>query len=195
MNQKIFTALATLGLLTIVSGHADVQKVIEGLKASHEKVKSALSAEQLSDISAMRSTLESLKDKYPVNPIDIDQPLLALPDMAFHKAIASLVETKSDLCHSEVILSDEGALKFNDECNNYVKTPCEVVSEAYSSSLDEYYRQIEEVPDLSKQIQAADPEEYEWMMNAGVCYNIMKDLQAVCLNSFVFVTCLRMLGF
>lgn len=194
MNQKIITIFVLVGLfagLSVLAGE-EVEKIVNSLKASHEKAEKALTSEQLEDINTIREGLESYKE-YFESDYNENQPLFGIPDMSFHKEISAVIEKKSDLCFTDALSSEEGFERYKKEFVKYVEEPCKVINEAYSSSLAEYYRKVESTPDLSEKVKSLGPQEHDWLMNAGVCYNIMKDSEKMRDMSYGFVLCLRII--
>lgn len=59
----------------------------------------------------------------------------------------------------------------------HVSEPCKAINKAYSDALSEYYYKVEETPDLGEKLKSSAKQEYEWLMHADDCHNVMKDIE------------------
>lgn len=188
MDPKLLITFALLSLVALVSGIDESENLIEDLKTSRLGAEKILTEEQVEDINKIRSGI----------PTDIQDSLRYSFEgpqefTHFHKSIGELIETKGTLCHSEIFASEEGIELFKKEFNIYVLEPCKQITEAYSSSLDEFYKLVEETPSLPEQIEASDKQEYDWLLNAGICRHIIEDVDMMRNMSFGHVLCIRMI--
>lgn len=62
---------------------------------------------------------------------------------------------------------------FGEEFDKYVLEPCKIVDGIFSSSLNEFFQQAQNTPDLGERIRASKSEDYEWLLNVGVCRSIL----------------------
>lgn len=188
MDHKLLIIFALFSLVALVPGMDEFENLIEDLKTSRLGAEKVLTKEQVEDIDKIRSGI----------PTDIQDSLrYSFEDPRefthFHKSIGEFIETKGTVCNSEIFASEEGMDLFKKEFDIYVFEPCKRITEAYSSSLDKFYRLVEVTPRLPEKIEASSKQEYEWLMNAGICRHIIQDVDMMRNMSFGYVLCLRII--
>lgn len=173
MNYKLFV-LVLFGLFVSISADDKVEKIIESLKSSHKEAEKALTREQSANMNYIRSRLQEYERQ--TDSPRANEPLFNVPDQYYNEVVKTMVDSKHQVGKGDVNLSGSERTKFYMEnFGTLVLEPCEIINKAYSSSLSQFFRQTEETPDLGEKVMASGEEEYEWLVNAYVCYNIIQD--------------------
>lgn len=194
MESKFSIIFVLFSLLTLASAEKDVQDLIEDLKTSRLEAEKNLTPEQLDDVERIRSRVEALE--HEVSTYNINEPLFSISETYFHKSISELIESKGTLCHKdEELESEQGIELYSKEFDRYVLEPCKIIDEAFKLSLDQFYQQAQETPDLGDGIRASDFDQYDWLLNAAVCRSILDDVDMMRHMSFGHVLCSRIVGY
>lgn len=106
-----------------------------------------------------------------------DELQMMVDSLKASRAEAERTLTKEQL--AEVTSIRERIEKYEEEMikfEKYVREPCEIINNAFSPSLANYYDMIKEIPDLGERINnSGDTQLYKWLERADVCRNVLKD--------------------
>lgn len=185
--RSIHFTFVLLGLISQASADfvTNHKEFFDQLVSSVEQTEKAVAEDQVQDINSMVEKIAGFQEEF-----EFSEPIFNVPKIYIPAAISEFLHTKEHLMdHFETILDEKYSVSFyKEKFNKNVGKPCEVINKIWAPTLDAYYA-IHRSEELFKQIKKYSKSDWDLLLIAGFCHNVMKDPGMSANDAMIFFAC------